>query len=79
MLAPLSQREAGRLISALLDERLAADLRRPILERVGGNPLYAEEYARLLLDRGLLLRTNGRAAAEGRARTCPSRTPCRPS
>ena len=58
-LAPLSQREAGRLISALLDERLAADLRRPVLGRVGGNPLYAEEYVRLLLDRGLLLKTKG--------------------
>ena len=58
-LAPLSRREAGLLISALLDERLAADLRRPILERVGGNPLYAEEYVRLLLDRGLLLKTKG--------------------
>ena len=58
-LAPLAQKEASRLVSALLDEHLAADLRAPILERIGGNPLYAEEYVRLLLDRGLLLKTRG--------------------
>ena len=58
-LSPLGRRECGRLVSALLDERLAADVRAPVLERVGGNPLYAEEYVRLLLDRGLLLRSRG--------------------
>ena len=42
-----------------MDERLAADARRSILERVGGNPLYAEEIVRLLLDRGLLQRVDG--------------------
>jgi class 3 adenylate cyclase/tetratricopeptide (TPR) repeat protein len=59
VLTPLSRREASRLVSALLDERLAIDVRAPIIERVGGNPLYAEEYVRLLLDRGLLIRTKG--------------------
>jgi tetratricopeptide (TPR) repeat protein len=34
-------------------------VREPILERIGGNPLYAEEYVRLLLDRGLLLEAVG--------------------
>ena len=58
-LAPLSKKEASRLVSALLDEHLAAGLRAPILERIGGNPLYAEEYVRLLLDRNLLLKTRG--------------------
>ena len=58
-LRPLTGRDAGRLVSALLDERIAADLRAPILARVGGNPLYAEEYVRLLLDRGLLARRRG--------------------
>ena len=59
-LAPLSKEHAGRLVAALLDERLAEDLLDPILERVGGNPLYAEEYVRLLLERGHVVRTNGR-------------------
>jgi class 3 adenylate cyclase/tetratricopeptide (TPR) repeat protein len=58
-LSPLTRRVASRLVSALLDQRLAAEMREPILERVGGNPLYAEEYVRLLLDRGLLLKTKG--------------------
>ena len=55
-LSPLDPQDAGRLVSVLLDERLATEVRAPILERVGGNPLYAEEYVRLLLDRGLLSR-----------------------
>ena len=58
-LSPLTRKDAGRLIGALLDERLAAAVRTPIIERVGGNPLYAEEYVRLLLDRGLLLKSRG--------------------
>ena len=58
-LSPLRRKDAARLVSALLDERLAAAVRGPILERIGGNPLYAEEYVRLLVDRGLLLKTSG--------------------
>ena len=59
VLSPLTAREASRLVSALLDERLASDVRASVVERVGGNPLYAEEYVRLLLDRGLLIRAKG--------------------
>ena len=58
-LAPLRRKDAARFVSSLLDERLAAAVRGPVLERIGGNPLYAEEYVRLLLDRGLLLKTRG--------------------
>ena len=58
-LSPLTRKDAGHLVSALLDARIAADVRAPILERCGGNPLYAEEYVRLLLDRGLLHRAQG--------------------
>ncbi len=58
-LSPLTNDDTTDLISALLDDILADDIRAPILERAGGNPLYAEEFARLLLDRGLLLRTSG--------------------
>jgi class 3 adenylate cyclase len=56
-LAPLSQEETARLVSALLDSTvLPAELQQPILERAGGNPLYAEEFVRLLKDRDLLER-----------------------
>jgi class 3 adenylate cyclase/tetratricopeptide (TPR) repeat protein len=58
-LSPLTRGQASRLVSALIEERLAGEVRGPILERAAGNPLYAEEYVRLLLDRGLLLRTQG--------------------
>ena len=56
-LAPLSQEETARLVSALLDASvIPAELQQPILDRAGGNPLYAEEFVRLLQDRDLLIR-----------------------
>ena len=56
-LAPLSHEETARLVSALLETTvIPADLQQPILERAGGNPLYAEEFVRLLRDRDLLER-----------------------
>src|SRR4051794_24766087 len=56
-LAPLSQEETARLVSALLDATvLPVEAQRPILERADGNPLYAEEFVRLLKDRDLLVR-----------------------
>ncbi len=56
-LAPLSAPETTRLVCSLLDTRvIPAELQTPILERSGGNPLYAEEFVRLLKDRNLLVR-----------------------
>ena len=56
-LAPLSHEETARLVSALLETTvIPAELQQPILERAGGNPLYAEEFVRLLRDRDLLER-----------------------
>jgi class 3 adenylate cyclase len=56
-LAPLSQEETARLVSALLESTvLPVELQQPILDRAGGNPLYAEEFVRLLKDRDLLVR-----------------------
>jgi class 3 adenylate cyclase/tetratricopeptide (TPR) repeat protein len=53
-LAPLSDEETARLISALLERAaLPAEMQRVLLERAGGNPLYAEEFVRLT-DRDLL-------------------------
>jgi class 3 adenylate cyclase/tetratricopeptide (TPR) repeat protein len=55
-LAPLSSEETARLVAALLETTvLPAELQQPILERAGGNPLYAEEFVKLLRDRELLV------------------------
>ena len=54
-LAPLSDEETARLIGSLLERAvLPAETQRALLERAGGNPLYAEEFVRLLADRDLL-------------------------
>lgn len=56
-LAPLSAEETARLVSALLDMSvIPVELQQPILGRAGGNPLYAEEFVRLLKDKDLLVR-----------------------
>ena len=56
-LAPLSAEETARLVSALLDASvIPIELQQPILERAGGNPLYAEEFVRLLKDKDLVVR-----------------------
>ena len=41
---------------------IPAELQRPILDRAGGNPLYAEEFVRLLKDKDLLVQ-KGRAGS----------------
>jgi class 3 adenylate cyclase/tetratricopeptide (TPR) repeat protein len=52
-LAPLSDEETAELVSYLSRTVvLSNELERAVLERAGGNPLYAEEFARLLADRG---------------------------
>jgi len=56
-LVPLTDEETARLVSSLFDAALIpAELQKPILARAGGNPLYAEEFVRLLKDRDLLVR-----------------------
>jgi len=48
-LAPLSDEDTSRLLSALLGTPvLPADQQSSLLQRAGGNPLFAEEYARML-------------------------------
>ena len=52
-LAPLTDAETARLVSGLLERAvLPAETQQVLLERAGGNPLYAEEFVRLLTDRG---------------------------
>jgi class 3 adenylate cyclase/tetratricopeptide (TPR) repeat protein len=53
-LSPLSHRETAELVSHLATSTVLSDeLEQAILERAGGNPLYAEEFVRLLGDRHL--------------------------
>jgi class 3 adenylate cyclase/tetratricopeptide (TPR) repeat protein len=48
-LAPLDEEETAELVHRLLERPvLPADLQARLLERAGGNPLYAEEFVRLL-------------------------------
>src|SRR5207247_5303522 len=59
-LSPLSAEETAQLVSSLLDRaELPDDVQALLLERAGGNPLYAEEFVRLLKDRDLLVRRDG--------------------
>jgi class 3 adenylate cyclase/tetratricopeptide (TPR) repeat protein len=52
-LSPLSAEETARLLSSLLEKTLMpAEIQAPLLARAGGNPLYAEEYARMVSERG---------------------------
>ena len=53
-LPPLSDRETAELVSHLIATTVLSEERQQaVLERAGGNPLYAEEFVRLLADRGL--------------------------
>jgi tetratricopeptide (TPR) repeat protein len=51
-LSPLSDDETARLLRELLGSVLPAETQVELLARAGGNPLYAEEFARMLRDRG---------------------------
>jgi predicted ATPase/class 3 adenylate cyclase len=52
-LSPLREEDTARLVSALLDQSvLLAETQAALLERAGGNPLYAEQFARLYKERG---------------------------
>jgi class 3 adenylate cyclase len=52
-LQPLAEEDTARLIAALLQKPLQlADEQRTLLERAGGNPLFAEQYVRMLSERG---------------------------
>jgi class 3 adenylate cyclase/tetratricopeptide (TPR) repeat protein len=56
----LSREDTARLLADLLEQTLLpAEIQAAVLERAEGNPLYAEEYVRMLRDRGLLHRDEG--------------------
>ena len=59
-LQPLPLEAATALLAELLDSSsLAPRLLEPILERSAGNPLFAEEFIRLLVDQDLLATADG--------------------
>ena len=59
-LPPLSSDETGELLSLLLDRAgVPAGLRETLLARAEGNPLYAEEFVRMLVERRLLVQEDG--------------------
>jgi class 3 adenylate cyclase/tetratricopeptide (TPR) repeat protein len=52
-LAPLSETETAELVHAILERSvLPANVQSAVLARAGGNPLYAEEFARMIEERG---------------------------
>jgi len=54
-LSPLTDEEMAQLIAAHLDRAvLPAETQQSLLERAEGNPLYAEEFIRMLTDRGMI-------------------------
>src|SRR6266508_129077 len=59
-LEPLSDADTAALLAALLDHHgLAPEVGPELLARAGGNPLFAEEYVRIVRDRGASLRAPG--------------------
>jgi class 3 adenylate cyclase len=59
-LTALSSGDTARLVASLLDQALLpAEVQTALLERAEGNPLYAQEYVRMLQDRGLLTEGDG--------------------
>jgi class 3 adenylate cyclase/tetratricopeptide (TPR) repeat protein len=52
-LSPLSEAETGRLVAELVERAVMADtFRETVVARAEGNPLYAEEFARLVAEGG---------------------------
>src|SRR6476620_4141326 len=56
----LAPDETATLLAGLLDQvLLPAEVQAAVLKRTEGNPLFAEEYVRMLQDRGFLVQTGG--------------------
>jgi len=51
-LEPLSENETRELIGGLADPSLLDAAQEELLARAGGNPLYAQEYVRMVIERG---------------------------
>ncbi len=56
----LAPDETAQLLATLLDQvLLPAEIQTAVLQRTEGNPLFAEEYVRMLQDRGFLVHSGG--------------------
>jgi tetratricopeptide (TPR) repeat protein len=67
-LEPLTEEESRSLLGALLSvDDLPGELRRRILERAEGNPLYVEEVVRMLIEEGIVERRGDRWHARAEA------------
>ncbi len=65
-LTALSGEDTARLVAELLNQALLpVDVQQALLDRAGGNPLYAQEYVRMLQDRALLRRGEAGWSLEG--------------
>ena len=60
LLEPLSEAESGELVGNLLGRaQLAGEVRARVMNAAEGNPLFVEEMLAMLIDDGLLERSNG--------------------
>lgn len=65
-LSPLTKEETSELIAGLLQEtELPEKLQAMVVERSGGNPLYAEEFVRMLFDQGVIALEDGKLRVTG--------------
>ena len=73
-LSPLSDEQTAELMGRLLDRPLlAAESQQVLLERAGGNPLYAEQFVELYRERGIGERAASARDAAGHHRGAPRR------
>ena len=57
-LEPLTPDEDGAMVDDLLPGAISDELRKLIVDRAEGNPLYTEEIVRMLIDRGVIRATD---------------------
>jgi predicted ATPase len=66
----LSEIDSRQLVSNLLEiEALPEEVRKHILHKAEGNPLFVEEVIRMLIDRGAIIRDNGNWVAGAEIKT----------
>jgi class 3 adenylate cyclase len=71
-LGPFSEEQSSRFIENLLSgSKLDEDVAARISSAAEGNPLYLEEFVRMLRDEGLLRRDNGRMVVQGDLASLP--------
>jgi predicted ATPase/class 3 adenylate cyclase len=64
-LEPLSEDESGRVIENVLGADLSEQVRKRIVDAAEGNPLFVEQLLSMLIEDGVLQRSDGNWVAEG--------------